>query len=242
MSIDDVIADRVGSWKKEKLESWENSIPKTLRGYDLDSLLKTRWSGKLTAVQTKNFKTYLDKPTMFLVLCGPSGMGKTVMGIEVCRRLLEENVCSTALYETAPQMFTDLSFGFREDIDAIDKYTSPDVLFIDDIGSTVMSMSETRKDGLWAIINQRWAMGKYTIFSTNLPPISNKVTGDGEREQSLMSYLGDSIWDRVVSSYTLITFSGTSLRKKQPKKRTTKTTTTRRSRRRTSNGDESGSE
>ena len=105
-----------------------------------------------------------------------------------------------------------------------------------------MSMSETRKDGLWAIINQRWAMGKYTIFSTNLPPISNKVTGDGEREQSLMSYLGDSIWDRVVSSYTLITFSGTSLRKKQPKKRTTKTTTTRRSRRRTSNGDESCSE
>lgn len=164
MLTHNVIAARMAEWKKQKLDNWESSIPQALRGYDLDSLIATRWSGKLTVVQTKNFKKYLSQPTKFLVLCGPSGMGKTVMGIEVSRRLLENSVGNTAMYVGTPQLLSELSFGDSSGRDIIKKYVSPDILFLDDVGAGTISLSDTRKNGLWAIIDQRWKCWKIHYY------------------------------------------------------------------------------
>lgn len=210
MSIDDIIAARVKSWRKSQVAKWDASVPSALQGYDLDQLIASRWSGNLSSVQTKRFQSYLDNPTKFLVLYGPAGLGKTVMGVEVCKKFLKDSTVSSALYVAAPQVLSELSYSY-DSINPISKYSTPDILLLDDIGASTTTVTDVRKNGLWAIIDSRWAQGKLTILSTNLSPVK---TGDNELEITLQDYMGESCWDRVLSSYTLITFTGTSLRKK----------------------------
>lgn len=210
MSISDIVSARDASWRKSQVERWDASVPDALQGYHLDSLIESKWSGNLTSVQIKKFQKYLNNPTKFLVLYGPSGLGKTVMGAEVCKKFLEDSTVSNALYVGAPQVLSELSYSF-DNINPIAKYSTPDILLLDDIGASTTSITDVRKNGLWAIIDNRWSQGKLTILSTNLSPIR---TGDNELEITLQDYMGESSWDRVLSSYTLITFTGTSLRKK----------------------------
>ena len=210
MSIEDIVSARVASWREDQVARWDASVPDALQGYNLDSLIESKWSGNLSNVQMKKFQSYLENPTKFLVLYGPSGLGKTVMGVEVCKKFLEDSTVNNALYVGAPQVLSELSYSF-EGVNPITKYSTPDILLLDDIGASTTSITDVRKNGLWAIIDNRWSQGKLTILSTNLSPVK---TGDNELEITLQDYMGESSWDRVLSSYTLITFTGTSLRKK----------------------------
>ena len=210
MAIEDIIAARMKTWRENQVSKWDASVPDALQGYNLDQLIASKWSGNLSSVQIKRFQEYLDNPTKFLVLYGPAGLGKTVMGVEVCKKFLEDSKVNSALYVAAPQVLSELSFS-QESTNPIKKYSAPDILLLDDIGASTTTITDVRKNGLWAIIDSRWAQGKLTILSTNLSPVK---TGDNELEITLQDYLGESCWDRILSSYTLVTFTGTSLRKK----------------------------
>lgn len=223
MTFHNIVSARMNEWKNHQVEQWEKSVPDALQGYDLDELIDSRWSGKLTAAQMKKFTSYMENPTKFLILYGPTGLGKTVMGVEVCKKFLEDSVVRNALYAGTPDVLSELSFSYDSTVNPIIKYSAPDILLLDDIGASTTNITDVRKNGLWAIINNRWSQGKMTIMSTNLSPFK---TGDGELEITLQDYMGESSWDRVMSSYTLITFSGKSFRKQNS------STTTQRRRRR----------
>lgn len=208
MSIKSIIKARMNEHYEDALEKWNESVPEALQGFDIDELIENQWNGKLTKANTRKFIKYLDDPTQFLILYGPSGLGKTVMGVEVCERFLEKKTVGSAIYVDTPTLLSELSTptpGFSP----VDYYSKPDILLLDDMGASTTEMTSVRKSGLWAIINRRWMHGKKTIISTNLPPTQS---GDNPLEVSLKDYLGDSSWDRVISSYTLLVFSGKSMR------------------------------
>lgn len=208
MSFNNIMNNRRENWIKDQVVSWNASVPPALQGYDMDDLLGSRWNGKISQANVSKLKKYLKNPEKFLVLTGSSGLGKTVMGVEVCSHLLKNNMVPSALYADTSTVLSELSFPERGD-NPIDKYSRPGVLLLDDVGAFSTDMTAVRKTGLGAIINNRWLSGKYTIITTNLSPVSL----DDEAGMSLKEYLGESSWDRVISSYLLITFAGNSMRR-----------------------------
>lgn len=131
------------------------------------------------------------------------------MGVEVCKRFLEEGRVHTALYADASTVLSELSYHDKGD-NPIVKYSRPDILLLDDVGALSTEMTAVRKTGLGAIINQRWLDGKYTIMSTNL----SVATQEGSNAFTLHEYLGETSWDRVLSSHLLLSFTGDSMRRK----------------------------
>lgn len=209
MSVESIIRARVQEHKQKKVDMWNKSIPEALKGYDLDSLIDSKWNGHLTVSYIKKFTTYLSKPSKFLVLYGASGLGKTVMGVEVCHRLLKNGTVESAQYIDAPTLMSECSFSSDGANKVVQKYSRPDILLLDDLGASTVEMTSIRKTVLWSIINNRWSQGKYTIITTNLPQTNASANS---LDVSLRDYVGESAWDRIVDSCTTLVFSGKSFR------------------------------
>lgn len=208
MSIESIIASRAHEHYEDEVSRWKKSVPETLKGFDIDKLIENQWNGRLTKAYTRKFVRYLKNPTQFLILYGPSGLGKTVMGVEVCEKFLTDKVCSSARYVDTPTLLAELSHP-QPGVNPVEVYSKPDILLLDDMGASTTEMTSVRKSGLWAIINSRWMHGKKTIISTNLPLVP---PDDNPMVVSLKDYVGDSSWDRILSSYTMLVFKGKSMR------------------------------
>ena len=221
MSVESIMKARMKSHRMEELDRFNKSIPNNLQNYYYDDLIDSNWSGRITRLSAKMVKKYMDDPTSFLILMGGVGLGKTAMGIAICRKMLDIGRVRSALYVNVSTVLGEISFP-KEDYDPISRIVSPDIILLDDVGAGTTALTDVRKNGIWSIIDQRWALNKLTIISTNLSLQASK----NERDiMSLQEWFGDSAWDRINGNKTCIMFKGESLRKKSNRPGRTKRST-----------------
>jgi len=205
MTTNDIIKARIREYHNQELQKWEDSIPLSLRGYDYDELMKTNWNGKISTISRNKVVNYMKDPTPFLLLHGGSGLGKTVMGVEIIKKLIADKRIFSAIYMDTPTLLHEMSYS-DEKQSLLKKTTHPDLLLLDDVGAGSTEMTATRKSGVWSIINKRWTDNKNTIITTNLPITSqNNVIG-------LQDWFGVSAWDRISDNLTDVIFKGNSMR------------------------------
>ena len=216
MSIDALIEQRIQQRRENQKARFYQSIPHKLRDYDLETLLDLDSSyNNLTAQGKRTLTRFMNHPTPFLLLHGASGLGKTVIGAAVCLELLKRSKGHSALYLSSATLLGELSFGGRNGdntLDIIHKASAPDILFLDDVGAGMSMTTQTRRDGIWEIVDRRWSSErKITVMTTNLPVSKQSSQGD---QTSLPEWFGPSAWDRIsgVGTLTAVHFSGISLR------------------------------
>ena len=89
---------------KDRIKSWNDSVPEAFRGYDLDTLLEGRVNGNIPAAAVIDIRNWMKNPTPFLLLHGPSGLGKTLIGFLIAGEMLSRGVVGTARYIPATWM------------------------------------------------------------------------------------------------------------------------------------------
>lgn len=134
-----------------------------------------------------------------LLFVGGTGLGKTFLSACIARVVADRgySVC----YETANRLFSKLERAkFNNDEEARQetlKYTSCDLLIIDDLGTEMGGQFVTA--ALYNVLNERILSGKPMIISTNLtieeaarrysPQIGSRLQGNF----SLMPFVGEDI-------------------------------------------------
>jgi DNA replication protein DnaC len=98
-----------------------------------------------------------------IMLAGNSGTGKTHLSIAMAKIAIEYGY--TALFTTVGEMIDKINEAGWNKATAIDNYTVPDLLILDEI--TYMLNNEEQKN-LFKIINKRYELIKSTIILTNL--------------------------------------------------------------------------
>lgn len=135
-----------------------------------------------------------------LLFVGGTGVGKTFLAISIARTVAERgySVC----YETASQLFTKLERArFNADEEArkeTEKYTSVDLLIIDDLGTEMPGQFVNA--ALYSLLNDRLLSGKPMIITTNL-----NVEEAGRRYTP-------QIASRLYGSFVRYTFVGEDIR------------------------------
>lgn len=117
-----------------------------------------------------------------ITLCGNAGVGKTFILQCMASEFLKRN--KNVLMDTAFKINNDFlklhtSPLEKDKISYFEKYLTPDVLIIDDLGSEPPFKNVT-KEYLYLLLNQRGLDKKITLISTNLLP-SNLSDKYGER-------------------------------------------------------------
>ena len=134
-----------------------------------------------------------------LLFIGGTGVGKTFLAASIARTVAERgySVC----YETSSQLFTKLERAkFNSDEEArrqTEKYTSVDLLIIDDLGTEMPGQFVTAS--LYSLLNDRLLAAKPMVITTNLtvdeagrrysPQIASRLYGSFAR----YTFLGDDI-------------------------------------------------
>ena len=135
----------------------------------------------------------------FLVLSGPTGLGKTYLSKCIQRRVLERG--HTAAYYTAYRLFSMFHqdrLGEPIDLSAI--FEVP-LLIIDDVGTEPMTRNVT-VEYFFDLINERSGAGHHTIVITNLAL------------HEIKDRYGGPIHSRLMDKYTskIVIFSGRDIR------------------------------
>ena len=134
-----------------------------------------------------------------LLFSGDTGLGKTFLSACIAKEVASKGF--SVMYESAPQLFTKLEKArFHGDEAAqaeCDKYSSCDLLIIDDLGTEMPGNFTTT--ALYSLVNDRILRGKATIISTNLPSdtldsryspqIASRLRGDFRR----VAFVGEDI-------------------------------------------------
>lgn len=146
-----------------------------------------------------------------ILLIGPTGTGKTGLACSILNAIVRDG--HTALFMTAyaavrHQRDTWGRRG-RTERDALDDLISPDLLVLDEIGTSVGT--DTEMCMLFEVLNGRYAARKPTILLSNLP-IEDYAGASGTRP-GLRTFLGERVLERFSDdgSFTM-TLSGASLR------------------------------
>lgn len=128
----------------------------------------------------KKFCTLPNK-YVFITLSGGTGVGKTFLLECVASEFIKQS--KNVLFQTAFMINNDfLKFHTSFDnnkLAKIEKYLTPDILVIDDLGSEPFFRNVTQ-EYLYLVLNQRSIDKKITLISTNLSPSQLKETY-GER-------------------------------------------------------------
>lgn len=140
-----------------------------------------------------------------LMMIGKNGTGKTMLACIVLQALIEydPNCTRGYRYAEAIKIIRDIKDTWRKktsEQDAINKYTIPKVLVIDELGMSYGSPTE--KQFLTEIINDRYNNKLSTILAGNLTSIEIKET------------LGDRIFDRFCESGKSLVFNWDSHRQR----------------------------
>lgn len=139
-----------------------------------------------------------------LLFVGGTGVGKTFLAVSIARTVAERSY--SVCYETASQLFSKLERAkFNADEEArkqTEKYTSSDLLIVDDLGTEMPGQFVTA--ALYDILNERLLAGKPMIITTNLnveeagrrysPQIASRLYGSFVR----YTFVGDDI--RVIKN------------------------------------------
>jgi DNA replication protein DnaC len=147
---------------------------------------------------------YLEE-TASLVLCGPTGVGKSfvaqALGVAACRQQRRVLVLKTSAF------LTDLAGGRADGAypARLRRYLSPMLLILDDFGLREYSVSQS--EDLYELVSRRYRRGSF-IFTTNRAPqdldplFPNPVLAEG-------------LLDRLLNSAYVVTMVGKSDRPRQ---------------------------
>lgn len=132
-----------------------------------------------------NFKQHRMKGTS-MIFCGHTGTGKTHLACAIAAAVMKEH-CMGAVYSTISFAIRQVkdTYGKRDarEQDVINAFALPDLLILDEVG--VQHGSDTERNILFEIINERYEQMKPTIL------ISNLSVGD------LTQFTGDRVVDRM---------------------------------------------
>ena len=141
-----------------------------------------------------------------LILCGPTGLGKTHLSTAVARVVIDRGY--DVYYTTAIDLFSDFErarFGGgeerREAGSDLARYTECDLLILDDLGTEVINQFST--SCLYLVLNNRINLGRPTIINTNL------------LGKELMEKYADRITSRIFGEFKVLRFSGTDVRRQK---------------------------
>lgn len=209
----------ITKYRMGKIEEFSKSIPANLKGYDVMKLTEMDSDyDKLSPVGKTKIREYLDNPTLFMLLQGGSGLGKTSIAAGVCFEMLRRGWGYTAEYREVSTLLNEFSFGNKglRGPEIIEKAVLPDILLLDDVGAGTTISTPTRITNMQSLINKRWEQDKFTIMTTNL---AVSRTGGNPNEASIQDWFGESAWDRIAgssvsgdSNLTRITFGGKTMR------------------------------
>jgi len=138
-----------------------------------------------------------------LILCGPSGTGKTHLGIAIAYRAIQNGY--EALFISAAEMIETLSVATRrgELAETLARYTHPPVLVIDEVG--YLTVGGDAANLMFQVVNQRYLHRRPMLFTTNKPLAAwGLVLHDPD--------LAEAILDRVLERGRLVELRGASYR------------------------------
>lgn len=146
-----------------------------------------------------------------IVMCGMPGTGKTHLAAAIAINVLNQG--ASVVFTSVMKLARDVKSTYsrdsdRSEADVINKYTSPQLLIIDEVG--VQYGSDAEKIILFEVLNGRYEDVMPTILLSNLPV------------EHLPEYLGDRVIDRMTEGGgAVINFSWESYRKnvKEPIKK-----------------------
>lgn len=139
-----------------------------------------------------------------IILAGNYGTGKTHLACAVAKCALNEGY--SAQFVTVRQMLRDIRETWKKDAreseaDAIKRFTSVDLLVLDEVGAQTGSENEALL--LFDVIGERYANMKSTILISNFPvSITDEERDDGGR--TIGDYLGGRILDRFCELGSLV--------------------------------------
>ena len=146
---------------------------------------------------TKRYIPNFSNHNANLLLCGPSGTGKTFLSWCIAKELLDRGYL--VIYKTSAEIMSDLRNIVIENNSTLkDLLINCDLLIIDDLG-TELTNSFTISE-LFIILNTRLLNGKKTIISTNLNPAQ------------LGELYSQRIFSRIFDKFKMIKFIGDDLR------------------------------
>ena len=140
-----------------------------------------------------------------LILCGPTGVGKSWLASALGHRACRDN--RSVLYQRVPKLFADLALARADGRHRrlIRSLTSPQVLILDDW--SLEPLDAAARHDLLEILEDRY--GRRSTIVTSQVPVEHwhQLIGDPT--------YADDILDRLVHNATRIDLTGESLRKKR---------------------------
>jgi DNA replication protein DnaC len=139
-----------------------------------------------------------------LILCGPTGIGKTWLACALGHKACREDL--SVLYQRMPRLFADLALrrGDGRYAKLLRSLAKVDLLIIDDWGPEPLN-ADQRRD-LLEIVEDRYGSGSLLITSQIPVDHWHSMIGD--------LTLADAILDRIVHNAYRVDLSGDSLRKR----------------------------
>jgi DNA replication protein DnaC len=149
-----------------------------------------------------------------LILCGPSGTGKTHLAVALAYRAIQNGY--EALFTSAASLIESLSIASRSGqmVQVLSRYTHPHVLVIDEVG--YLTVGSDAANLLFQVVNERYLHRRPMLFTTNKPLAAwGLVLHDPD--------LAEAILDRVLERGRLLELRGESyrtrhLRRQQPER------------------------
>jgi DNA replication protein DnaC len=144
-----------------------------------------------------------------LILCGPSGTGKSHLAVAIAYRAIQNGY--EALFTSAAEMIEALSVATRrsELAATLARYTHPSVLVIDEVG--YLTVGGDAANLMFQVVNDRYLHHRPMLFTTNKPLAAwGLVLHDPD--------LAEAILDRVLERGRLVELRGASYRTRHLKR------------------------
>src|SRR5881409_3177861 len=144
-----------------------------------------------------------------LILCGPSGTGKSHLAVAIAYRAIQNGY--EALFTSAAEMIEALSVATRrgELVATLARYAHPSVLVIDEVG--YLTVGSDAANLMFQVVNERYLHHRPMLFTTNKPLAAwGLVLHDPD--------LAEAILDRVLERGRLVELRGASYRTRHLKR------------------------